>query len=154
MKISQLYPSKYVKAADLEGRTITLTIAKLTLETLGHGAEQEKKPVLYFDKATKGLVLNRTNAMIIAALYGDESNDWTGKRISIYPTRVKAFGQMQDCIRVREEIPAQPKPTTQSDAIVEQGIDDSDDVTDYPENPFDDVPAHSVPVRSVSLNGQ
>jgi len=131
MKISQLFPSKYVKAADLNGKTVTLTIAKLVVEELGHGAEKERKPVLYFQKATKGLVLNRTNAMTIAGLYGDESDDWEGKRISIYPTRIRAFGSMQDTIRVREEIPAQPRPQAQTTHVEEAAeIDDVEDVTD------------------------
>jgi hypothetical protein len=136
MKISQLYPSKYVKASDLEGRTVTLTIDKLVIETMGHGTEQESKPVLYFRKATKGFVLNATNARTIAGLYGDESDAWVGKRISIYPTRVKAFGATHDTIRVREEIPAQPQPAQPpAQHMEEQGIDDIEDVTD---NPFDD----------------
>ena len=131
MKISQLFPSKYVKAADLNGKTVTLTIAKLVLEELGHGAEKERKPVLYFQKATKGLVLNRTNAMTIAALYGDESDNWEGKRISIYPTRIRAFGAMQDTIRVREEIPAQPRPQAAHVAVEDAAeIDDVEDVMD------------------------
>jgi hypothetical protein len=131
MKISQLFPSKYVKAADLNGKTVTLTIAKLVVEELGHGTERERKPVLYFQKATKGLVLNRTNAMTIAGLYGDESDEWTGKRISIYPTRIRAFGAMQDTIRVREEIPAQPRPLAVATPIEEAAeIDDAEDVTD------------------------
>ncbi len=131
MKISQLFPSKYVKAADLNGKTVTLTIAKLVVEELGHGAEKERKPVLYFQKATKGLVLNRTNAMTIAGLYGDESDDWEGKRVSIYPTRIRAFGAMQDTIRVREEIPAQPKPQAHVVQIEDAAeIDDVEDVTD------------------------
>ena len=131
MKISQLFPSKYVKAADLNGKTVTLTIAKLVVEELGHGTEKERKPVLYFQKATKGLVLNRTNAMTIAGLYGDESDDWEGKRISIYPTRIRAFGSMQDTIRVREEIPAQPRPQAQATHVEEAAeIDDVEDVTD------------------------
>ncbi|MCC6458801.1 MAG: hypothetical protein IT328_27905 [Caldilineaceae bacterium] len=133
--MSDIFPSKYVKAADLEGRTVTLTIKTLTVEEmLNHASEKERKPVLYFERATKGLVLNRTNAMTIAALYGDESDTWPGKRISIYPTRVKAFGQMQDCIRIREEIPAQPKPQAQAVPVEEQSIDDAEDVVD---NPFD-----------------
>lgn len=135
MKISQLFPSKYVKAADLNGKTVTLTIAKLVVEELGPsghpGAEKERKPVLYFQKATKGLVLNRTNAMTIVGLYGDESDDWGGKRISIYPTRIRAFGAMQDTIRVREEIPAQPRPMAQAVQVEEAAeIDDAEDVTD------------------------
>ena len=135
MKMSEIFPSKYVKAADLEGRTVTLTIKLLTVEEmLNHASEKERKPVLYFERATKGLVLNRTNAMTIAALYGDESDTWPGKRISIYPTRVKAFGQMQDCIRIREEIPALAKPQAQAVPVEEQSIDDAEDVVD---NPFD-----------------
>ena len=140
MKISQLYPSKYVKAADLEGRTVT--IDKLVIEDMqNHNGDKERKPVLYFRKATKGLVLNATNARTIAALYGDESNDWPGKRISIYPTRVKAFGAVHDTVRVKEEIPAQPKPQpagATGGAVEEPVIDDVEDVADYPDNPFDD----------------
>src|SRR5688572_11053384 len=100
MRISDLYPSKYVKASDLNGKTVTLTIKELRPEEMtNHANEKERKPVLYFERATKGLVLNRTNAMIIAHLYGDESDDWRGCRITIYPTKVRAFGSMQDAIR-------------------------------------------------------
>jgi hypothetical protein len=140
MKISQLFPSKFVKAADLNGKPVTLTITKLVIEKLGHGNEAENKPVLYFERATKGMVLNRTNAMIIANLYGDEADQWAGNRICIYPTKVRAFGQMQDCIRVREEIPAVPKPVATAAQVEETtGLDDDEDVTDhgYDDNPFD-----------------
>lgn len=143
MKISQVFPSKYVAAADLNGKTVALTIKTVTMEEMTtHDSKKVQKPVVWFEKATKGFVLNLTNAKIIAALYGDETDDWTGKRIAIYPTRVKAFGQMQDCIRVREEIPAQPKPTAQAAAVEEpSGIDDDEDVTDHVDNPFDDEAA-------------
>jgi hypothetical protein len=131
MNVQDIFPSKYVKASDLNGRTVTLTITKAVLEKLGHGAEQETKLVLYFAKATKGFVTNRTNAMIVAAMYGNETNDWIGKRITIYPTRVKAFGTVQDAIRVREEIPAQPKPVAQAAQVEESSeLDDVEDVTD------------------------
>lgn len=133
MKISKLFPSKYVKALELNGKTVTLTIAKLVIEELGHGKDAERKPVLYFQKATKGLILNATNAKTIAALYGDESDDWTGKSIAIYPDRVRAFGKMHDVIRVREEIPAQPKPSQQAAVVEENVIDDMEDVTDEEE---------------------
>lgn len=134
MKVSKLFPNKYVKAAELNGKTVTLTIARLTVEEMGHGNEKEQKPVLHFNKATKGLVLNRTNAMTIAGLYGDETDDWVGKRINIYPTRIRAFGAMQDTIRVREEIPAEPKPQSPSHEVEEASeIDDAEDVTDIEE---------------------
>lgn len=133
MKISKIFPSKYVAAADLDGRTVTLTIKGVTMEEmLTHDSKKVSKPVVWFEKATKGFVMNLTNAKIIAALYGDETDDWTGKRISIYPTKVRAFGQMQDAIRVREEIPALPKPTAQAERIEEAtGLDDDEDVADF-----------------------
>lgn len=133
MKVTDIWPSKYVKAGDLNGKTVTLTIKKLVMEEMtNHGNEKETKPVLYFDKATKGLVLNRTNGMIIAALYSMETDNWVGKRISIYPTKVKAFGSMQDAIRVKEEIPAQPKPVAQAAQVEEAAeIDDAEDTLDH-----------------------
>lgn len=140
MKISQVFPSKYVKAEDLQGKTVTLTIKGVVMEEMTtHDNKTVKKPVVWFEKATKGFVINLTNALIIKALYGDETDDWTGKRISIYPTRVKAFGKMQDCIRVREEIPAQAKPVAQAAQVEEPtGLDDDEDVADFADNPFED----------------
>ncbi len=139
MKISELYPSKYVKAQDLNGKTVTLTMAKLVIEELGHGTEKERKPVLYFQKATKGMILNATNARTIAALHGDDSIAWEGKRISIYPTTVRAFGKVNDVIRVVEQIPPAPKPAgsplgAQAAPLVEENeIDDQEDFTDSDE---------------------
>jgi hypothetical protein len=133
MKISKIFPSKYVTAADLGGKPLTLTIKGVTLEEMvTHSNQKVQKPVVWFEKAGKGFVINLTNARIIAALYGDETDGWTGKRITIYPTRVRAFGEMQDAIRVREEIPAQPRATTQAAQVDDAaGIDDDEDVTDY-----------------------
>jgi hypothetical protein len=150
MKISDLFPSKYVKAADLNGKPFTLAIKKLVIEEMGHGNEKEKKPVLYFSNAAKGLVLNRTNAMIIANLYGDESDGWVGKRVTIYPTKVRAFGQMQDCIRVREEIPAQPKPQQQTQQVEESAIDDMEDVVDHAD---EDIPFHDPSIFEAHPEG-
>lgn len=141
MKISQVFPSKYVAAADLNGKPVTLTIKNVTQEEmLTHDNQKVKKPVVWFEKAIKGFVLNRTNAMIIAALYSDETDNWPGNRITIYPTQVRAFGKMQDCIRVREEIPAQPKPQAQAAQVEERAeIDDDEDIADAQDvNPFDD----------------
>lgn len=133
MKISQVFPSKYVAAADLNGKTVTLTIQRVTLEEMkDHDNKMIKKPVVWFEKATKGLVLNVTNAKIIANLYGDETDDWKGKRIGIYPTRVQAFGKPQDAIRVREEIPAMSKPVATAAQVEERsGLDDDEDVADF-----------------------
>jgi hypothetical protein len=133
MKISEVFPSKYLTASDLNGKPYTLTIKTVTLEEMiTHDAKKVNKPVAWFVGAQKGFVMNSTNAYIIAALYGDDTSGWLGQRITIYPTKVKAFGTMQDCIRVKEEIPAQPKPVAQAaQAVAQSDLDDDEDVADF-----------------------
>ena len=114
MKISAAFPSNYVKAADLKGKPCPLTIRTCVLEELGQGNDTEKKPVLYFNGAQKGLVLNRTNSNVIAEAYGDETVAWEGKPVEVYPTRVEFKGKLVDDIRVR--IPQEAQPEKQPDA--------------------------------------
>jgi hypothetical protein len=136
MKISEVFPSKYLTAADLDGKSFTLTIRDVTLEEMKtHDNKMVRKPVCWFDRAQRGFVLNATNARIIAALYGDDTLGWQGRRVTIYATKVKAFGQLQDAIRVREEIPAQPKPAATAPTVeVRSDLDDPEDLFDVDEN--------------------
>ena len=49
---------KYLKAADLQGQDINVTITSCEDEKLGQGQHTELKCVLYFRGKEKGLVLN------------------------------------------------------------------------------------------------
>ncbi len=102
MNIENAFPSKYLKAANLGGKTIRLKITNVVMEKLG----DDERPVAYFTGTTKGLVLNKTNANVINEVYGSETDNWIGKDIDIYPTRVEYAGRMVDGMRVR--IPAAP----------------------------------------------
>ncbi len=108
MNIEQAFPSLYVKASDLNGKPSLLTIRTCVREELGQGSDKEKKPVLYFKEAQKGLVLNKTNANVIVDAYGKMTEDWEGKPVEVYPTRVEFRGQLVDGIRVRIQQEAQP----------------------------------------------
>ncbi|MFA6046979.1 MAG: hypothetical protein WC718_18500 [Phycisphaerales bacterium] len=132
MNVYEVFPSKYVRAGDLPERGVTVTMERVTIENLhaGEGRKKEAKPVLWFRKATKGLVLNKTNAFIIADLYGPDMDNWTGHRIELYPTRVDAFGSMQDAVRVRERR-FDPQPATATEKVSE--IESPEDVLDYDE---------------------
>ena len=59
--VSDAFPSNYLKAADLNNRTVKVAIDKVTFEEIGQ--EKDKKPVMYFADVKKGLVLNKTNAI-------------------------------------------------------------------------------------------
>jgi hypothetical protein len=102
--VSDSFPSKYFKADDLKGRRLALTIEKVVDETLGTGRDAREKPVVYFTTHTKGLVLNKTNADIIALVAGSEDFDeWTRTKIVLYPTTTRdPKGAKVACIRVVE----------------------------------------------------
>ena len=108
MNVKEMFPSRYLKADDLDGREFTLAIRGVEKEEIGKPPDKEDKWVLYFRSAKKGLILNRTNAMAIAELYGEETSGWVGKRVTLYSARVKAFGKWYDVVRVRAPAPASP----------------------------------------------
>ena len=101
MKIEDMYPSSssFLKASDLNGKKIKLTIESIRMEQL----EDKKKPVLSFKNTDKELVLNKTNAITINAMYGDTDN-WLGKEIKLYPTTVDYAGKPVGAIRVEEQV--------------------------------------------------
>lgn len=116
MDVRLLFPTLYLGAPDLHEKDVTLTIRSLVIEELKTQSGAEKKPVLYFEETQKKaekdgrkekrLVLNKTNAMAIAKMHGNEVDNWKGKRVTLYPTTTAAFGDTVDCIRVRAEVPA------------------------------------------------
>ena len=99
-------PSNSLKAADLEGAEITLTIksyeGKEFTEKTKDGREYQKmKPILSFDETDKTMVFNKTNLESVAYAYGKEMDDWIGKSITLYPTITDMGGKKVECIRVR-----------------------------------------------------
>jgi hypothetical protein len=126
MKMSEAFPSKFLRAADLpEGASIPVVIDKVTLEEVGE--DRETKPVAYFKGKQKGLVLNKTNAGVIADAYGDESDGWTNKPINLVVSKVLFQGKFTPCVRV--ELPKKlrtqaPAPVTEAaPPFVAEGVD-------------------------------
>ena len=124
MDVNLLFPSLYLRCADLRGRDVTLTIDRVQMDSLRTDHGTERKPVMFFremeersqrdsEKPNKRLVMNKTNAMTIAKMLGTETDDWKGKRVTFFPATCAAFGETVDCIRVR---PAAPQSRTNADA--------------------------------------
>ena len=80
LRFNDLYPSRYLKPADIGTDDLILTIDKVLVEEMGFADRKETKPVLYFLDHEKVLVLNRTNAGILANLYGEQVSGWAGKQ--------------------------------------------------------------------------
>lgn len=101
MNVNDAFPSKYLSAKDLQNREHTLTISNLTMEEMNGDRGKQSKPVAFFQGAQKGLVLNKTNSLTIAAAYGDEMMAWIGRQIVVFPAMDRMAGEMKPCIRVR-----------------------------------------------------
>ena len=97
MRISSAFPSKYLKAADLQDRQVKVLMSRVETETIG----DDDRPVLYFQGKEKGLVLNKTNANSISAVYGDDTEDWRGGEIVLFETMVDFQGKTMAAIRCR-----------------------------------------------------
>jgi hypothetical protein len=135
MKISTAFPSKYLRAADVDemGGEITHTIRKVVLEEVGQ--DRTEKPVVYFRQTQLGLVLNRTNAARLAASLGDETDRWVGQQIVLGTEQVPMRGQLVNSIRVRVDgkFREERRPPTMAEAQhaaqqpLDQGVDRLDD---------------------------
>ena len=48
MKLSDAFPSNYLKCSDLNGRSSTVTIDSVAMETFGQGRDAEQKLIIHF----------------------------------------------------------------------------------------------------------
>lgn len=109
INVNDAFPSKYLKAADLQGRQVTVNMTNVSYEKMG----DDTKLVLFFDGKEKGLVLNKTNANNIAAIYGTDTDGWFGKPIVLVEALVDFQGRSVPAIRVRGPQPNnRPSPNT------------------------------------------
>jgi len=128
MKMSDMYPSKTLKAADIpEGGALTMTMSRIDIEEIGR--EKTKKPVLYFREDDRGLVLNKTNGNRISKRYGDDTANWFGNKIQLYRDECDYAGELVECIRVRT---SQVRTEAAAPAPVEEGLDDFGSSEDIP----------------------
>ena len=109
MNINTAFPSKYVKSAEIPEEGISLRIDRIEFDDVdGKGT---RKPVLYFSKAKKGLVLNVTNSKKIASVLGTaETDEWVGQVVTLYRSETEYAGETVDCIRVRAAKNGKPAP--------------------------------------------
>ena len=85
-----------------------LTIKSLVPEEVAQmNGKKDKCFVCHFaETGVKPMILNKTNCKIIEkVLETPFIEEWVGKKIAIYVTKVSAFGTTTDALRVRDEKP-------------------------------------------------
>jgi hypothetical protein len=128
MKKSEVFPSKFIKADDLDGSAVVVKIAGASFEPIkSQDGKEQNKMVLAFHGTEKTLPLNQTNWDSVADICGDDSDGWVKKKIELYPATTQMNGKTVPCIRVRKPSPpAQPKLVVAAAAA----DDDDDDLND------------------------
>lgn len=107
MELSQIFTGTTLKAADLQGREPTVTIATVEAKKFNDG----NKIVITFQGKEKAFVCNKTNANRIAYAYGTNTDNWIGQQIQLYTDLVDFQGQTVEAIRVRPPQKRQPQPS-------------------------------------------
>lgn len=119
--MTEAFPGAFLKAADLQGKRVPVIIDKVDMEDIGG----EEKPVVHFKGKDRGLVLNRTNANMIAEITGsDETDDWVGVSIILYCAKVDFQGRRVDAIRVDAPKMGTRQPMRQV-PVTDEGNDDT-----------------------------
>lgn len=119
------YQSEWLSGLDLNGRTVSVIINGVTLEIVeNRKGEKAEKVAVSFRTANgtmlrKRLLLNKTNAIALAKLFGTETDAWKGKGVTLRPETVNAFGQTHNVVRIAGAAPIlmrQPEPAEQAAA--------------------------------------
>ncbi len=110
---------KFLSGDMIGESTVTLTITHVTEERMnsGNGGEQVK-PCLHFKERNKLMVLNKTNASLIAREIGPDTDTWRGCRITLNAPVINAFGRQSRTIRITHVEP--PAATGKGTARVVQ----------------------------------
>ena len=97
MDLNDVFTGASLKAQDLKGQEVTVTIAKYEVVDFDDG----KKLVLSFQESDRTLICNKTNGSTIGDLHGTNLDAWMGKKITLFPTQTDFGGKQVPCIRVK-----------------------------------------------------
>lgn len=115
MHYEKLFPGRFIKSADFDGKDVTLTVKNVRAEEI----DDKTKAIMRFEETKRELVLNRTNAEALRVCFGPQVEAWVGKRVTFFPATIKdPFGEGEiSAIRVR----GSPDITEPKSATVQRG---------------------------------
>lgn len=94
---------KYLRAIDLDPHhDKTVTIVSVSEDSLLQDGRTVRKWILWFAEVEGGLALNRGNGQVLCQLFGDETDQWVQKRITLFvDSTVRFNGENVAGIRIR-----------------------------------------------------
>ena len=114
MKLSEVFPSKWLKGDDLGENQPVVTIEDVTLEEFDNtkrGGKIDKKVALHFAGKDKGMICNKGMQKIVEGFFGDDTDDWIGKKIRIMAVPYTSEdGTTTMVCRIHPKQPSAPAP--------------------------------------------
>ena len=107
---TKLFP--YLEGLMIKDKPATLTIRSVTQEEVASQRGKENKIIVHFQERDKSLILNKTNTKQIVKFFGPETQDWHGKKITLYAEEGTWFGTHGYAVRVSEKLPKQKEKTS------------------------------------------
>ena len=92
----ELYPGRFVKAGELGGRNVTLTMQDVDIEELEGEDGKKMKAIVTFRETKKQLVACKTNGICLREMFGRKVQEWIGKRVTLKPD----VWNGEPCIRI------------------------------------------------------
>ena len=126
LNVKDIYPSKWLSATDIT-RPIIVTITACTLEEVRdpRGAGTSRKLCLTFARASKRMLLNKTQATALAEYLGPDADLWPGHAVQLLPDHSPNNRPTIACRRPPEPpekaqapAPTQPAPAAGWDDLV------------------------------------
>lgn len=132
----------YLGSWDVEGNDLVLTIKSVGVESINNPTgTDEDKLVMRFVEDYKPMILNSTNCKAIEKATGTPDIDkWAGNKISIFTTKIIAFGEETDALRIRNYKPVEAKKYYCDECgkeITSFGNMDAEAVAMYSKNKYD-----------------
>lgn len=138
MNINEVFGGSFLKAEDLKGIQVRVTISKVEVKEFDDG----NKIILHFQGKDKALVCNKTNASIVAENVGDPDTDsWIGSTHILTTKKVEFQGKLVNAIRfvLSEAAPVKPtapaKPANRATQVAEPSDQDGFGVEPSEEEP-------------------
>lgn len=98
---------KYTGAYELQPNEERIVTIKKVCKEEVNSTDGKKSMCLvaYFNESSKPMVLNKTNCKTIEKIYSPFTDEWIGKKITVFAQKVKAFGDVVDALRIRPTKP-------------------------------------------------
>lgn len=114
-RMASQFEGAFLDASDIMAakKDVLLTISDVVAPCMEKDATGKviDKPIIAFKGAKKRMILNKTNAKVIAMMHGKKPSEWLGKEVTLTVRYLeKAFGQKN--VPVIRVAPPSDKPLT------------------------------------------